>query len=374
MKLLPDQHSPRFARAPGEIAMTSTLPYHPSRFVWQCVLVALLALLVVFPAYAIDTAPPASSEGTSPGGSQSKVDADKIFGAIVRIETHAVPDARSADSLGEAREGTGIVIGKDGLILTIGYLIVEANDVQVTDSKGHRYPANIVAYDQATGLGLLRTVVPVDATPITFGDSAKVAEREPVLILNAADGASFAWVVSKRSFTGDWEYHLDSALFTSPPTTDWSGAALINRDGKLVGIGALIVSKATDGELDLPGNVFVPIDVLKPVLADLVRQGHRTGPARPWLGVSAEELQGHLFVTKVSPDGPAEQAGIAVGDIILGVGDAPVTSQDDFYQHVWAKRQAGDEVPLKVLKGVEVKEVRVRSMDHVAYLRPHATI
>jgi S1-C subfamily serine protease len=246
--------------------------------------------------------------------------------------------------------------------------------VQVTDSKGHEYPANVVAYDQTTGLGLVRTVVPIDATPITFGDSAKVAEREPVLILNAANGASFAWVVSKRSFTGDWEYHLDSALFTSPPTTDWSGAALINRDGKLVGVGSLIVAKATDGELDLPGNLFVPIDVLKPVLTDLVRQGHRAGPARPWLGVTAEELQGHLFVTKVSPDGPAERAGIAVGDIILGVGDEAVKSQDDFYRRVWAKRQAGDEVPLKVLKGVEIKEVRVRSMDHLAYYRPQATI
>jgi S1-C subfamily serine protease len=357
-----------------EIAMTSALTHYPSRIAWQCALIALLALLVVFPAYAEDTAPSKSSEATSPSPNARKIDPDKIFGAIVKIETHSVPDARSAESLGESREGTGVVIGKDGLILTIGYLIVEASDVQVTDAKGHEYPANVVAYDQATGLGLVRTAVPLDATPIAFGDSAKVAEREPVLILNAADGASFAWVVSKRSFTGDWEYHLDSALFTSPPTTDWSGAALINRDGKLVGVGSLIVSKATDGELNLPGNVFGPIDVLKPVLADLVRQGHRAGPARPWLGVTAEELQGHLFVTKVSPDGPADQAGIAVGDIILGVGDAPVTSQDEFYRRVWAKRQAGDEVPLKVLKGVEVKVVRVRSMDHLAYFRPHATI
>jgi S1-C subfamily serine protease len=352
--------------------MTSALTHHPSRIAWQCVLVALLALLVVFPAYAEDTARAKSGEATS--ANAPKVDPDKIFGAIVKIETHSVPDARSAASLGESRQGTGVVIGKDGLILTIGYLIVEANDVQVTDGKGHEYPANVVAYDQATGLGLVRTVVPLDATPVAFGDSAKVAEREPVLIVNAADGPSFAWVVSKRSFTGDWEYHLDSALFTSPPTTDWSGAALINRDGKLVGVGSMIIAKATDGDLDLPGNVFVPIDVLKPVLADLVRQGHRAGPARPWLGVTAEELQGHLFVTKVSPDGPADQAGIVVGDIIVGVGDAAVTSQDEFYRHVWAQRQAGDEVPLKVLKGVEVKEVRVHSMDHLAYFKPHATI
>jgi serine protease Do len=163
-------------------------------------------------------------------------------------------------------------------------------------------------------------------------------------------------------------------LFTSPPTSDWSGAALIDRDGKLVGIGSLIVREATNDDPKLPGNVFVPIDLLKPILTDLVRQGHRSGPARPWLGVAADELQGHLFVTRVSPDGPADRAGIAVGDIILGVGSDPVHSQDEFYERVWAKRHAGDEVPLKVLQGVDVKEISIRSMDRVAYLRPQPTI
>lgn len=360
--------------------MTLSLPHpafafprrlHAGRLAWLA-LVAALALLIAFPAYADGNgaAPPANANGGA-----AKIDAEKIFGAIVKVETQSVPEARSADMLGTSREGTGVVIGKDGLVLTIGYLIMEAGDVQVTDSKGRVYPANVVANDPTTGLGLLRTVVPLDATPVAFGDSGKVAERDPVLILSAGgDGASFAWVVSKRAFTGDWEYHLDSALFTSPPTTEWSGAALINRDGKLVGIGSLVVSKATDGELSLPGNVFVPIDLLKPILADLVRQGHRAGPVRPWLGIGADDLQGHVFVTKVSPDGPADHAGLAVGDIILAVGTDNVQTQDEFYQRVWAKRQAGDEVPLKVLKGAEVKEIRVRSMDHLAYYRPRSTI
>ncbi len=342
---------------------------------WRVLLVAALALLIASPAYAEGDAPHATSTPPpSAKDSGAKLDPDKIFSAIVKVSTESVPDARSAESLGTSRQGTGVVIGKDGLILTIGYLIVEAGSVQVTDGKGHVFPARVIAYDQAPGLGLVRTIVPLDATPLVFGDSAKVAEREPVMILSAGDGASFAWVVSKRAFTGDWEYHLDSALFTSPPTTDWSGAALINRDGKLVGIGSLVVGKATDGDVSLPGNVFVPIDVLKPVLGDLVRQGHRSGPARPWLGLGAEELQGHVFVTKVSPDGPAERAGLAVGDIILGVGGDPVKTPDELYQRVWTKRQAGDEVPLKVLQGVEVKEIRIRSIDHLAYFRPHSTI
>lgn len=379
--------------------MTWSFPIHASRFALQLALAAALSLLIAFPAYATgnavagatgDTPAPADAKASTSaqpgtnagkpaheadGSAENTIDADKLFGAIVKVSTRSVPDARSADSLGSTREGTGVVIGKDGLVLTIGYLIVEADNVQITDSKGRVYPATVVANDQASGFGLLRTLVPLDATPITLGDSGKTAEREPVLIASAGgQGASFAWIVSKRPFTGNWEYRLDYALFTSPPTGDWSGAALIDRDGKLVGIGSLIVREATDGDTKLPGNVFVPIDLLKPILADLVSAGHRAGPARPWLGISADELQGHLFVTKVSPDGPAERAGVAVGDIILGVGSDPVHTQDEFYQRVWASRHAGDEVPLRVLKGVDVTEIIIRSMDHVAYYRPSSTI
>jgi S1-C subfamily serine protease len=353
----------------------------PSRAPGRAIRIALaaLALLITVPAYAAgdesDAAAAASPAQAGTDAAAPKVDADKLFGAIVKVETKAVPDARSADSLGNEREGSGVVIGGDGLVLTIGYLIVEADEVKVTDAKGRVLPARVVGYDHASGFGLVRTLVPLEATPIPLGDSAKTSERDPVLIASAGgQGAAFAWIVSKRPFTGNWEYKLDYALFTSPPTSNWSGAALIDRDGKLLGIGSLIVREATDGDPKMPGNVFVPIDLLKPILDDLVRQGHRTGPARPWLGVSADELQGHLFVTRVSPDGPADRAGVSVGDIILGVGTEAVRTQAEFYDRVWAHRHAGDEVPLKVLKGVDVKEIKIRSIDRLEYLRPQSTI
>ena len=369
--------------------MTWSHQSHASRM-QKLALLAALALLIASPAYAgnaattaeqakaqTQAAPDAQAESSAqkPDKPTTTIDAGKLFGAIVKVSTRSVPDARSAESLGEMREGTGVVIGKDGLVLTIGYLIVEAQDVQITDSKGRVYPATVVANDQASGFGLVRTLVPIDATPVALGDSGKTTEREPVLIASAGgDGAAFAWIVSKRPFTGDWEYRLDYALFTSPPTGDWSGAALIDGNGKLLGIGSLMVRQAMDDDTKLPGNMFVPIDLLKPILADLVRQGHRTGRARPWLGITADELQGHLIVTKVSPDGPAEHAGVAVGDIILGVGTDPVHTQDEFYQHVWSQRHAGDEVPLKVLKGAEVRQITVHSMDRLAYYRPRSTI
>jgi len=303
------------------------------------------------------------------------IDADRLFGAIVKVSTRAVPDARSNATLGEEREGTGVVIGKDGLVLTIGYLIVEADDVKVTDARGRTLPAQVVGYDHNSGFGLVRTVVPLDAQPIELGSSSGTAEKDPVLIASASsDGASFAFVVSKRPFTGSWEYQLESAIYTSPPALNWSGAALIDRDGKLIGIGSLIVREATDTDPKLPGNVFVPIDLLKPILSDLVRDGRRAGPARPWLGVSADEIQGRVLITRVSPDGPADLAGLQAGDVILAVGDDAVKSQAEFYDKLWHRGTAGDDIPLKVLQGSDVRDVKVHSIDRLQYFRPKTTI
>jgi S1-C subfamily serine protease len=326
------------------------------------------------PSSSAPTKPPTGSDADK-GAAAGAINADKLFAAIVKVETVAVPDARSAATLGREREGTGIVIGEGGLILTIGYLLVEAGEVKVTDSRGRVLPAQVVGYDHPTGLGLVRSLVPLRAAPIALGDSERLVEREPVMIANqaGADEVSFVWVVSRRAFTGSWEYMLDQAIFTSPPADNWSGAALIDKEGKLVGIGSLIVREATEGETKLPGNVFVPIDLLKPILADLVKTGKRAGPARPWLGISAEEGQGRLYVTRVSPGGPADRAGVKAGDIILGVGSDGVRTQAEFYRKVWIRGSAGDEIPLRLLQDIDVKDVRVRSIDRTEYFKPRTT-
>jgi S1-C subfamily serine protease len=299
-------------------------------------------------------------------------DAEKLFKAIVKVNVRAIPDARSTASLGAQREGTGVVIGEDGLILTIGYLIVEADEVSIVDRRGRTLPARIVGYDHGTGFGLLRSVVPLDATPVTMGEPSKLAPREAVLVVNheGPDNVTLAQVASRRLFTGNWEYLVEQAIFTSPPVLNWSGAALLDKDLKLLGIGSLIVRNAgAEGTLE-PGNMFVPIDALKPILADLAQSGRRRGPARPWLGVAADELQGRLVVARVSADGPADSAGLDVGDIILAVGGEPVRTQAEFYRKIWGRGGAGTEIPLRVLQGVDVKELKVRSIDRVDYFRP----
>ena len=298
-------------------------------------------------------------------------DPDAFFAAVVRIETRALPDARSSVTLGAEREGSGIVIGKDGLVLTIGYLLVEADEVRIIDDRGRTLPARLVAYDHATGFGLVRAITPLAVAPMALGDSSKLAESDPVLVVNSGgrSEATRASVVSRRLFSGNWEYMLDSAIFTSPPTLNWSGAALIGPDGSLLGVGSLIVRDATERDPHLPGNMFVPIEMLKPILEEMIKTGRRAGPARPWLGVSADEVEGRLIVARVAPDSPAERAGIHKGDIILAVGGDGVRSQPDFYRKVWSRGAAGSEIPLRVLQGIDVQDLRVRSIDRIDYFR-----
>ena len=325
--------------------------------------VALVVVLCVFGlgARAADQAPVAAPD----------IDAEKFFSALVKVRSHALPDARSADTLGTDREGTGIVIDDKGLILTIGYLIIEADQVEIVDDQGRTLPARVVGYDHSSGLGLIRPLVPLKASPMPLGDSGSLAETDPVLIINhgGREQATLAYVVSRRPFIGSWEYLVDQAIFTSPPALNWSGAALVGKDGKLLGVGSLILRDATDGDPHLPGNMFVPIDLLKPILPEMIRTGHRSGPARPWLGVVADEIQGRLIVTRVSPDGPADQAGLKSGDIILAVGNDAVRSQAEFYRKIWGRGPAGSDIPLRLLQGIDVRDVSVHSIDRIDYFR-----
>jgi S1-C subfamily serine protease len=305
--------------------------------------------------------------------SESRIakDAEEVLAAVVRVRMKAIADARSSATLGQNREGTGVVIDQRGYIVTIGYVVIEADSIEVTTQDNKTVPASLVGYDHASGFGLLRASVPLGVKPMPMGRAEDLTLKEPVMILPAGgrEVASLAYVVSKRKFAGSWEYMLDSAIFTSPPTYQWAGAALVSREGKLVGIGSLLVRDTIDGTSQVPGNMFVPIDLLKPILADLIAKGRRSEPARPWLGLATEEVQGHLFVTRVSPDGPADKAGIRAGDIVLGVGAETVRNHEEFYRKVWGQGAAGIDVPLKVLQGVDLREFSIRSIDRFQYFR-----
>jgi S1-C subfamily serine protease len=300
---------------------------------------------------------------------------EELVAAVVRINTHIAPEGRTVQGLGREREGSGILIDSDGLILTIGYLMVEAYAAEIVDNTGRTVPADVVGYDHETGFGLLRTIEPLKHKPMPLGKSADVKEGDPVLIASFGGPAMVAgaYIVGKREFAGSWEYLLDEALFTVPPHPAWSGAALINREGKLVGVGSLIVGDAARGGDKAPGNMFVPIDRLSPILADLIAAGRTSGPGRPWLGLTTEELRGRLFVSRVTPGGPAEKAGIRRGDVIVGVsGEAP-KDLADFYRKVWAQGSAGVTVALEVLQDSQVRHFDVKSINRLDHLKLKST-
>lgn len=316
--------------------------------------------LACAPAFAAQAAPRAA-----PGQPELTVDAL----SVVKVKSQAVRDARSSRSLGAEREGTGVVIDSNGLVLTIGYLITEAEKVELSTADGRTFPATVLGYDNSTGMGLLKALTPLPIRPVDFGESASIGERELVLIVGF-DGVAPAYVVSKRPFVGYWEYLLDEAIYTAPATVNWQGAALLSRDGKLLGIGSLVVGDALGTQANIPGNMFIPIDVVKPVVGDMVANGKSTAIPRPWIGVNTTEVQGNLIVTRVSPESPAEDAGLQKGDVIVGIGGKAVHGQRDFYKQLWATGKAGVDVPLEVLKGNQVQKYNVKSIDRDRYFRP----
>ncbi len=286
--------------------------------------------------------------------------------SVVEIRSTATPNARTSPILGQRRQGGGIVIDESGLVLTAAYLVTETESIEIIGTNKQRIPATLVGYDPATGVGLIRSVIPLPVRPIPFGESADVDINDPVIIVGY-DGVAPAYIVARREYAGSWEYLLDEALFTAPATTGWSGAALINRDGKLLGMGMLLVPNALRNTV--PGNMFVPIDSIKPVIEELTTHGKPQGDPRPWLGITVQDLSGRLLITHVAADGPAERAGITAGDIIVGLQGKPLEDAADFYRRLWESGTAGVEVELDVVQGNALQTVSITTMESTNYLR-----
>lgn len=294
-----------------------------------------------------------------------------VFAPIVKVRSEVPPDARTARSLGIEREGSGVVIDSGGLVLTIGYLIIEAMRVEVVGPSGKPVSAKIAGYDHNTGFGLVRVTKPLGIIPMEFGESAALGERDEVLVAShgGSESVQGAFVVSRRDFAGYWEYLLENAIFTAPPYRNYGGAALIGRDGRLLGIGSLLVQDAVPGEDSIPGNMFIPIDRLKPILTDLLIQGHSAITPRPWLGIFGQAISGRILVHRVSPGGPADLAGVRPNDMIVGVAGKGVDGLADFYRKVWSRGNAGVDVPLNVLQGTRVRDLVVHSASRYKYFR-----
>ncbi len=331
---------------------------------------AIVALSAVF---VFASGPTWAQEGAASEASRdTRSDPRTLLKALVGIEVDVPGNARTAAGLGTRREGSGVVISEDGLVLTIGYLILEAATVDIMLQDGREVAAEVVAYDHNSGFGLLRAMQDLDIDPMPLGDSAAAAANQRALVAtrNGFSDALGVRVVSRRVFTGSWEYMLEDAIFTSPPHRQFAGAALIGEEGSLIGIGSLFVGDAGGQGDGVAGNMFVPINEIKPILQELIDNGRRDAAARPWLGVYPETLRGFVFVTRVADDSPAKDVGIHAGDIVVEVDGVGVGDLEDFYRSIWAAGDAGTAIDLTLLsRGGQLREVTVPSMDRRDWLR-----
>jgi S1-C subfamily serine protease len=302
------------------------------------------------------------------------LDLNKLGRSVLRLRAVVPDDAFTAGILGSQRTGNGVVIDSRGLILTIGYLITEATDVWLTSQEGQEVAAHPLAYDQVTGFGLVLPLQALGLAPIALGSSAGLRPGSEVHVLSAPEfaPAQSAHVLARREFAGAWEYLLEDAIFAAPAHPHWSGAALLDQQGALVGVGSLLVRELIGGD-ETNANMFVPIDLLKPILSSLQTTGRAERRPRPWLGVYAVEVAHRVYVTGVVEGGPAQLADIREGDVISEVASHEVSTLSDFYRRLWAMGPAGIGIPLTTTRGGTQLRLNVRSVDRGDLLkRPQA--
>ncbi|MEC7490481.1 MAG: S1C family serine protease [Pseudomonadota bacterium] len=319
---------------------------------------------------------PGLADAPRPDQAKLAYNLDRTLASVVPLQARAPEDAFSASYLGTEREGNAVLISEDGLLLTIGYLINECDLITVGTRIGGVAQAHTIAYDYETGFGLIRTMEDLGVPSIELGHSSAVREGD-LLTVGAHGGTAQAIAVtisSVREFAGYWEYLISGAIFTEPPHPTWSGAALIDHDGKLVGIGSLFVQDAEEEDADKqPGNMFVPVDLLKPVFEMLIANGQTEHPPRPWLGIFTVETMGHLLITSVSERGPAMDAGIEPGDVVVSVNGQDVQTLAELYREIWGSGEAGVPVDLALLRDQKMIEISVITVDRARVMQRRAT-
>jgi S1-C subfamily serine protease len=289
----------------------------------------------------------------------------------VSLKTYVPSDAHTAENLGTERAGSGVVIRETGIVATIGYLITEAETIWITSSDGRAIQGHALAYDQESGFGLVQALGQLNLPALEMGDSDRLKVGDQV-VFAAAGGRHHSVetrVVGRQEFAGYWEYVVDDAIFTAPAHPFWGGGGLISNDGKLMGIGSLILQQGDGKGSRLDMNMVVPIGLLTPIMKDLLSYGRVNRPARPWLGIYAMESDDTIVVGRLTDNGPAEQAGVRAGDRILAVGGDEISDLAGLWRRVWASGSAGAEVRLRLMRDKTPVALTVRSADRSSNLK-----
>jgi S1-C subfamily serine protease len=305
-----------------------------------------------------------------PSPQDTGFDLEATLDAVVLLRAEIPQDAFTASILGTERAGNGVVIRDDGLVLTIGYLITEAESIWLSTNRGTVVQGHALAYDQSTGFGLVLPLGSLGVRPLARGLPARAQTGDEVIVIGHGGRAHSlkAKIVAKREFAGYWEYVLDEALFTAPAHPQWGGAALVGSDGRLLGIGSLLVQESVAGK-SVDGNMFVPVDLLAPILDEMLATGRPARPPRAWLGIYATEMDGHLVIGGLAPGGPAERAGVKLGDLVLEVGGERVAGLAAMFRGIWSAGPAGSSVTLTLSRRGEASKVQIRSADRGDFLK-----
>ncbi len=298
-------------------------------------------------------------------------DLELALSCVVALRATVPTDAFTADTLGTERAGNGVIIRGNGLILTIGYLITEADTLWLTLNDGQSVPGHVLGYDQETGLGLVQALAKLDMPALEIGQSAAASLGERVVVGGAGgrQHSVAARIVAKQEFAGYWEYVLDEAIFTAPAHPNWGGTALIGPGGDLLGIGSLQLQHAVEKGQAQNINMMVPIDLLKPIFDDLLKFGRRNAPPRPWLGFYATEVENRLVIVGLADRGPAKRADLHTGDIVLSIAGTEVNDLAGMFRRIWAQGQAGVEVPITIYRDGETMDLRIKSGERDRFLK-----
>jgi S1-C subfamily serine protease len=326
----------------------------------------LLALLVPAASLAAPNEPP--SPIVPANSDKAPAHLQKIIPAVVGIHSKIPLDRPSVLTLGPLRWGSGVIYDPQGYILTVGYIVSDAAEIQVSLQDGRTVPARLVGVDAQSGIGVIKMEGegPWPAAPL--GDSTRAAVGDTTATLGVDSDKKL--VVTQGSiqeikrFAGYWEYMIDRALIVAPYNPSFGGSPLVNGRGEVIGVTSLRLGETPQVNLAIPIEYFIA--VREELLA---KGGLPSRPPRPWIGVYTVPTPQGLIVAGGSPTGPAAEAGFQRGDVIVRLNGQSVEGQEDFYQKLW-QTKVGDEIAIVVLRENKFEILKLKTVDRQRAMTP----